>query len=283
MYFDSHTHLNSPQLFKDYKKYIENFQNIWWKKLINVWVDYEWTQRALQIESDFPDICLSTCGFHPTEPIFKFKDWKYEFKENQLLSWDKYLNLAKEYLENLIKNKKIVAIWECGMDYHYFEHIKKWQNIEEIKEQQKKLFILQLELAQKHNLPIVIHSRDAFEDSLELIRNYKQIKIYFHCRGYGPEEIKILQNEIPNLWLWFDGNITYKKAEELRKSIKQCNLNQILLETDAPYLTPQIIRKEMNQPANVKYVYEYISDLLDIPLNKLQEQVRENFNKFYNL
>ena len=283
MYFDSHTHLNSPQLFKDYKKYIENFQNIWWKKLINVWVDYERTQRALQIESDFPDICLSTCGFHPTEPIFKFKDWKYEFKENQLVSWNEYLNLTKECLENLIKNKKIVAIWECGMDYHYFEHIKKWQSIEEIKEQQKQLFILQLELAQKHNLPIVIHSRDAFEDSLEIIKNYKQIKIYFHCRGYGPEEIKILQNEIPNLWLWFDGNITYKKAEELRKSIKQCNLTQILLETDAPYLTPQIIRKETNQPSNVKYVYEYISDLLDIPLNKLQEQVRENFNKFYNL
>ncbi len=283
MYFDSHTHLNSPQLFKNYKKYLENFKNIWWEKLVNVWVDYERTQRALEIHDKFPNTCLSTWGFHPTEPIFKYKKWKYEFKDNQLISWQEYLSLAKEYLENLIKNKKIVAIWECGIDYHYFEHLQEWQNIEEIKKQQKELFTMQLNLCKKYNLPIVIHSRDAFIDTLEIIKNYKELKIYFHCRGYGPEEITTLQTEFENLWVWFDGNITYKKAEEIRQSIKKCKLNQILLETDAPYLTPQIIRKEMNQPANVQYVYKYVSELLDINLDNLEKQIKENFYKYYNL
>lgn len=281
MYFDSHTHLNSPQLFPEYKKYIENFINIWWKKLVNVWVDFSRTQKALEIQENFPKTCLSTWWFHPTEPIFKFENWKYKFKKTELISWNKYLNLTKEYLENLIKNKKIIAIWECGIDYHYFENIQKWQNIKEIKNQQKELLVLQLELAKKYNIPVVIHSRDAFTDTIKILKEYKGLKIYFHCWWYWPEEITKIQDILQNLWIWFDGNITYKKAEQLRQSIKKCKLNQILLETDAPYLTPQVIRKEQNQPANIKYVYEYVANLKNIDLLELELAVEDNFFKFY--
>ena len=280
MYFDSHTHLNSPQLFTEYKKYIENFKNIWWEKLVNVWVDFDRTERALQIEKDFPETCSSTWWFHPTEPIFKYK-WqnKYEFSKGKILSWDEYLNLAKKYLEKLILDKKIIAIGECGIDYHYFEMLKEWQTKNEVIKQQNELFSLQLDLAKKHNLPIVIHSRDAFYETCEILDNYKDLKIYFHCWGYGPEEIDYAKKQYKNIWFWFDGNITYKKAGDLRESIKQCDLDQILLETDAPYLTPQIIRKEMNQPANVKYIYDFVEELLagiDI-----EEQIKNNFKNYY--
>ena len=280
--YDSHTHLNAPQLFWDYKKYIENFKNAWWKKLVNVWVDFSRTERALEIERNFPDVCLSTWWFHPTEPIFKYKDWKYEFSEGKLVSWEKYLELAKNYLEKLILDKKIVAIGECGIDYHYFENLNKWQTKQEVIEQQNSLFLMQLDLAKKYNLPIVIHSRDAFYETCELLENYKDLKIYFHCWGYGPEEVKYAQKNYKNLWIGYDGNITYKKADDLRESIKVTDLDKILLETDAPYLTPQITRKEMNQPANVRYIYDYVAELLKLSRKELNFTIKTNFDNFYS-
>jgi len=281
MYLDAHTHLNEPFLFKNYKDYIKNFKKIWGEKIVNVWVDFERNERALKIQEEFFDICLSTWWFHPTEPIFKYKDKKYEFKKWEFVSWEKYIDLAKTYLEKLIEEKKIVAIGECGIDYYYFEFLKDGQTEDEVKKQQKELFIMQLDLAKKYNLPVVIHSRDAFYETLEITEKYKDLKIYFHCWGYGPNEVKKVKDVFPNLWIGFDGNITYKKAQELRDSIKNCDLNNILLETDAPYLTPQIVRKEKNQPANIKYIYDFVSDLLNLDLWKLKKQIKTNFNKFY--
>lgn len=281
--YDSHTHLNSPQLFKKYEKLIDNFIKIWWKKLVNVWVDYPRTERALKIEENYPKICLSTWWFHPTEPIFKYKKWKYKFSNDKTVSWEEYLKLSKDYLENLILNKKIIAIWECWMDFHYFDNLQDWQNKEEVIKQQEELLTMQCDLAKKYNLPLVIHSRDAFEESIKILEKYKKLKIYFHCWGYWPEEIKIIQNKFEKIWIWFDGNITYKKADDLRNSIKESKLENILLETDAPYLTPQIIRKEENQPANVKYIYEYVSNLLNIEISKLEKIIEENFFRFYGV
>ncbi len=229
MYFDSHTHLNELSLFENYKTYVENFKKIWWKKLVNVWVDFDRTERAFEIEKNYPDVCYATWWFHPTEPIFKFKNWEYEFKKGKLVSWNEYLKLAKNYLEEIIQENKIIAIWECWLDYHYFECLKDGQTEKEVKKQQEQLLVLQLDLARKYNLPVVIHSRDAFLDSIKILENYKDLKIYFHCWGYGSNEIEQVKNIFPKLWVGFDGNITYKKAQELRDSIKKCDLNSILL------------------------------------------------------
>ena len=282
MYLDSHTHLNSPQLFKDYKIYIENFIKIWWKKLVNVWVDFPRTERALKIEENYPEICLSTWWFHPTEPIFKYvENNKYKFTESKLVSWKEYLDLTEKYLTNLAENKKIVAIWECGIDYHYFNNLKDGQTKEEVVKQQEELFILQLNIAKKYNLPVVIHSRDAYYKTAQILENYKDLKIYFHCWWYTEKEVLHAQNNFPNLWIWYDGNITYKKAEDLRNSIKATDKDKILLETDAPYLTPQIVRNKMNQPANVKYIYEYVANLLNIEEKILKKQIENNFISYF--
>jgi len=108
---------------------------------------------------------------------------------------------------------------------------------------QKQLFIRHCELARELNLPIVVHSRDAFNDTFEILQNYTDLTVYFHCRGYGTQEIKKLQDlKIKKLYFGFCGNVTYKKAEELRESLKIIPLDQLVLETDAPWLTPQIVR-----------------------------------------
>ena len=279
MYYDSHTHLNSPELFPKYEELLEKFLWIWGKKLVNVWVDKERTERALIIQKSYPQYCLSTVGFHPSEVIFKKKQGKYNF-DNQLLTWDDFLEAVEKYISQLIDNKLVVAIWECGLDYHYTE--KNGNKLsEETIQKQKELFILQCKLAQQYSIPLVIHSRDAFEDTIEILKDFVELKIYFHCWWYSEEEIKISLDLFPNLWVWFDGNITYKKADNLRQSIKVLPFDKILLETDAPYLTPQILRWKLNQPANVKYVYEYVSNLLNLPEEDLQEIIEENFINFY--
>ena len=291
MLYDAHTHLNSPELFPKYEKLLENFLKVGWRLLVNVWVDYERTQRALQISKNYPQYCLSTVGFHPSEPIFKKKRseevkevWKekFKFKKDLWLSWKEYLEEVEKYIRQLIESQEVVAIWECGLDYHYTEKNGSTLSKDTI-QKQKELFLLQCKLAQEYNFPLIVHSRDAFEDTIEILKDFKDLKIYFHCWWYSPKEIQIVRDIFPNLWVGFDGNITYKKADALRQSAQALPLQNILLETDAPYLTPQIIRKEQNQPANVKYVYEYVANLKNIDLLELELAVENNFFKFYGI
>lgn len=128
-----------------------------------------------------------------------------------------------------------------------------------------------------------MHSRDAFHETFEILKNYSDLTIYFHCRGYGPEEFRVLSSEFRNLYVGFCGNVTYKKAEELRETLKIVPLTQLLLETDAPYLTPQIVRGTDNHPANVKYIYEFVSEFLQINPEALSDHVLANFHSIYKI
>lgn len=269
MYYDAHTHLNSPILFPKWKEYIKNFIEIWWKGIINVWADKEYNQNWLKIvqDFDFDDFILkTTLGRHPSECV-EWKIVKSNLKEKMQRIKDRYY----EY-----KNW-IIAIWEAGIDLYY-----DWA-IESL-DIQKELFLNHCDLAQELNLPLVVHSRNAFDQTLDVLKNYKDLTVYFHCRGYWPEEIKKLKNfGLKNLFVGFCGNVTYKKADDLRESLKLVWEDQLLLETDAPYLSPQIVRWTQNEPANVRYIYDYVAEFLWKEKNALQGQIQTNFLKVYNL
>lgn len=170
----------------------------------------------------------------------------------------------------------VVAVGETGIDVHY-------PNGLETLETQKQLFIQHCNLARELKLPLVVHSRDAFNETFEILKNYTDLTIYFHCRGYGPREFEILNSKFEKLFVGFCGNVTYKKAEELRESLKIISLTQLLLETDAPYLTPQIVRGEDNHPANVKYIYDFVADFLKITPEALSQQIEANFHSVYKI
>lgn len=104
------------------------------------------------------------------------------------------------------------------------------------------MFRMQCELAKELQLPIVIHSRNDFASTFEVIKEFKDEKIYFHCYGYGAEEVKILQEYFPQIWFGFCGNVTYPKAQQLRDALLECNVGNIVFETDAPWLSPQVLR-----------------------------------------
>lgn len=245
MLFDTHVHLNDPA-FSDYKKVIEEAINDGVKKMLVVGYDLESSKRAIEIAKEYPFIYASI-GIHPSEAN---KDYKQDLKE----------------LDKLITNK-VVAIGEIGLDYHYdgFD-----------KDKQKDLFIKQLEIAKKHNLPISIHSRDACNDTFSILKEYKDCykKGVMHCYSYSLEMayefIKL------NLYLGIGGVVTYKNAKEIKKVVENIDLNNIVLETDCPYLTPTPFRGKRNEPKFVKYVLNEISLIKNIEKIIVEEITYKN-------
>ncbi|HOQ79378.1 MAG TPA: TatD family hydrolase, partial [Candidatus Absconditabacterales bacterium] len=247
MFIDSHTHLNSPTLFENRKKHILDFEKIGGQALVNIGADEEYNKNGITISKEYSGDSFIKCtvGLHPYEVVVG------NINENNI---EQKLNeLEKLYLEN---KDHIVAIGEAGIDTHYEGDI----NLE----LQKELFKKQCDLAEKIQAPIIIHSRNDFDSTIEILQNYKKLKICFHCRGYGSEEIEKLKNyNLENYWIGFCGNVTYPKAQNIRDSLKICNLENILIETDAPYLSPQELRGQTNYPQNIQYIYDFIAKELN--------------------
>jgi TatD DNase family protein len=180
--------------------------------------------------------------------------------------------LEQQYLNN---KEEIIAIGECGIDLYRVEN----PNIEH----QQELFKLQAQLARKLNLPLVIHSRDAFEETLEILKEFTDLKIYFHCRGYGPEEVSIVENLFPQLRLGFTNIITYPSAQKTRDALLAIKKAKMLMETDAPFLPPQTFRGKMNYPEYVNYAYEKCAELLGMGNREFEKLIEENFTTIFKI
>ena len=168
-------------------------------------------------------------------------------------------------IENNLNNPKIVGIGEIGLDYY-------WDKTHII--EQKELFIKQIELARKYNLPVVIHSRDAIEDTLNIINNYSDTKFIFHCFGSSLEIAKELVKK--GIKLGIGGVVTFKNNVKLKEVVAGIDLEHLLLETDSPYLTPEPYRGKPNQPANTLYVAQKIAEIKNIPVDTVIEVTAKN-------
>lgn len=177
---------------------------------------------------------------------------------------------AKKFLSYLDK-LNVYAIGETGIDFHW--------DYGDIKVQEK-LFRFHIELSIEKNLPLLIHSRKAVEDTFRILKEYKFNKPFIlHCFGYGLNEAEnfLKLNSIFS----FAGNITYPNAEDLRKVLKIIPLDRLLLETDAPYLSPQKVRGEKNSPFNIKYTYEFVSKFLEIEQSELEQNIEKIFKRIF--
>lgn len=264
--YDSHTHLNHELLFPDWKQHVLDFIKEGGKGLINIWANSDYNTRALSIAEEskkiFPD-CRIQCsvGYHPCDV-------------KQI--WKPVPEAMQELKQQILNHKEsIVAIWECGIDLHYD---KKGETLE----LQEFFLIEQCKLSKELWLPIIIHSRDAFDETLQILKEYPDIKIYFHCWGYDEKEVQILLSLFPHLFIGFCWNITYPKAENLRASVRILPKEKLLIETDAPYLSPQNFRGQTNTPQNIQEIWSYISDLLAIGERELWGQVERNFWNLYS-
>ena len=299
MYFDSHTHLNDDKLYPQRKTHLQNFFDAWGASLINVGVNDEWNQKAINMAIQWnthhhhKNHIFASIWIHPTETVFGDIKSSHDIK-NAIQQLETQYNKNPEY---------IVAIGECGNDAHHGDYTQ-------VKDLQKELLYAQCILARKLDLPLIIHSRDNFEDAFAVLQDFTDLKIYFHCRWYGPNEITQCAKTFPQLRIGFCGNITYPNAHPLRESFqklleiqeKKCNQTKkntttvrvpplfeerglgdkltspyVFIETDAPYLSPQTKRGTVNTPLNVIDIYHYISKTFSIPLDTLQRQVQASF------
>jgi TatD DNase family protein len=285
MFYDSHTHLNSNQLFPDRKKHLEDFCKIGWKWLINIGVDHIYNDRAIQIAEQWTQqetyFVKAAIGFHPC------------IVDEQSLQKSHIPTLISD-LKSQISNDRnhIVAIWEIGVDLY------RWES-KETKLIQQELFDRQCHLANELQLPIVIHSRAAFDETIEVVNHHPTLDIYFHCRGYGPTQLDKLSTFFWHCWTGFCGNVSYPKAQELRDSLHHLVNNywwwsfwqlttdnwqseiRLLLETDAPYLAMQLQRWQTQTPEKIGLLYEYVSELLQVEQKTLQVGLEENFRSLY--
>ena len=280
MYIDTHFHpyLCEKQSFSDLKA---KFTSSWGKFMNAIWVDIETSKKCIELASNHSEV-YAVIGIHPCYIWF---DWEsiddfikeLESKENLLdLVW---------WLEELIKTSdKIVWIGECWLDYHRYSSIVETNSIdhEKIKIIQKYYFKAQILLAQKYNLPFIIHTRNAAQDSLELIKemNYKNFVV--HCFSEDLSFAQACLDFAPNAMISFSGIVTFKSAKSVQETAQNIPLTNILIETDSPYLTPTPHRwKEENEPAFTKHVLDFIQDLRHESDEEIEKQIYENSVKFF--
>ena len=251
-YFDSHAHYNDER-FKDIrdslipKMYENEITNI-----TCVGYDLEKSKDAIEIAKKFPHV-YATCGISPNDI-------------NQ--------NVEKEIkkIEELAKSDKVVAIGEIGLDYY-------WNK--ENKNLQKEIFIKQIEIANRLNLPIVIHTREAVMDTLMILKeNEVNKKGIFHCCPLNQELIK--EGLKLGFYISFSGNITFKNAKSAG-CIDLVPMDKILIETDSPYLAPEPHRGETNTSVFVKYVAMKIAEVKNLTLEEVANQTRMNAKKIFNI
>ena len=173
-------------------------------------------------------------------------------------------------LETLINNNKIVAIGEIGLDYHWTK---------DNKEKQKELFIEQLELSLKYNLPVIVHTRDSIQDCLDIIKKYN-LKGIMHCFSGSYEMAKEFIKY--GFKLGIGGVLTFKNSK-LYEVINKINLDDIVLETDSPYLSPEPFRGQKNNPSNMLYVAKRIAKIKGITIDEVIEKTTENARNIFDI
>ena len=249
MYVDTHSHLFDEAFDLDREEVIKECLNQNVKKLIVVGFDKETNKLALELSSKY-DFLFPTVGLHPTE----LDDYSDDF----------FL-----YLEDLIKNNKsIVGIGECGLDY-YWDDSKK--------ELQKKVFKKQIELSLKYNLPLVIHSRDAIGDTLDVLKSVNK-PLLGVMHGYSGSLEMAREFVKLGLKLGVGGVLTFKNAKSIKEVVKELDLSNFVLETDCPFLTPTPYRGKRNAPYYIPLIAKEMADIKGISIDEVMEATTNNAN-----
>ncbi len=271
MLIDTHCHLN----FKDFKedadmvikRTLENDV-----QLINVGAEWRTSQWAIEYAEKYTSGVWAVVGLHPIH-LFNSPNVLPEENYIEKLNYKKYLQLAQ--------NKKVVAIGEVGLDYHHFDKKLGEEEILKIKKKQKEVFKEFIRLANEVKKPIAIHCWDAYNDLLEILKEnlVKRRGVVHSFIGNYKTAEKFIELGFK---IGLNGIVTY--TESYDKLIKEIGLKNIILETDAPYLTPSPLeRYSRNEPINVRYTAKKIADVLKIDIKEVEKQTTDNARKLFTL
>ena len=282
---DTHAHVNFNDFKNDVKEVIKRAldENIW---MINVGAESKTSERAVKMAEEYEEGVYAAVGLHPSHLV----EQNVEYKENGEIV--KYKSKPEEFdygfYLNLAKNKKVVGIGECGLDYYHSPQSKISNLKSKIwKQKQKEVFIKHLELAKEVNKPIIIHCRNAHDDLLKILR--LAVKPPSGVMHFFTGTLEQAKKYIElGFYISFSGVITFplKKGKIVGaydEIIKNIPLEKILIETDCPYVAPVPRRGKRNEPAYVKYVAQKIAELRGMSFEEVAEQTTKNARKLFGI
>lgn len=254
MFFDTHTHLNVDKFKGEEAELIAEAKLHQVNKMAIVGFDKPTIEKSLELSRNYADI-YSIIGWHPTDS-------------------DTYSDEVEEMLIQQLQLPKVVAMGEMGLDYY-------WDNVP--KAVQHEAFRRQIRVAKQLNLPISIHNRDATEDTYKILKEEQIEQIggimhSFNVDTYWMEKFLDLGMHIS-----LSGVVTFKNAPEVKEIAKVVPFDKLLIETDAPYLTPVPYRGKRNEPSYVRFVAEEIAKIREISVEKVGKQTTENAEKLFRL
>lgn len=251
MLFDSHTHLDDPKFDSDREQVIEKIRDSGVKCLVNIGCNIPTSEFSVHLAQKY-DFIYAAVGFHPCDTG--------NITENDI-----------ETIKSLASQRKVVAIGEIGLDYH-------WDSVP--RDVQRYWFERQLRLAEELDMPVTIHNRDAHEDTYDIIRK-SSAKGIIHCcscsREMALEFVKL------GYYISFAGPLTYKNNVKTVETAKALPMDRLLIETDAPYLAPDGFRGKRNDSSLIRYTCEKLADIKGVSFEEMAEQTFENTKKVYRI
>ncbi len=253
MIFETHAHYDDEQFDMDRETLLSAMPEQGVGTIVNVSATYASCQRVVDLVQKYP-FMYAAVGIHPDE-VGSLNEERFQ------------------QMKELCKQEKVVAVGEIGLDYY-------WDN--ESHDVQKEWFVRQLDLARELNLPVLIHSREAAADTMEIIKKHGQgLRGVIHCYSYSKEQAK--EYVKMGYYIGVGGVVTFKNARKLKETVEEIPLTSIVLETDCPYLAPVPFRGKRNNSSYIKYVAEEIAEIKGISYEAVVEQTEKNARDLYNL
>ena len=252
---DTHCHLTFEELAGDVEAVIERSKSAGVTGWVTVGTDTKENQKVIELANRFEDMYASV-GIHPHYA----KDVTAE---------------TLTELKRLAQNEKVVAIGETGLDFHY--------NFSQ-QQDQKRVFAAQLKIAEELNLPVIVHCREAFDETMEILERYGSDvkKIVFHCFSGSAEQAKLVLNK--GFYISFTGVVTFKNAEKTRRTAGIVPVDRLMVETDCPYMSPEPMRKQkVNEPALMIHTAKCLAELKQMELTDFAEVVTSTSRSFFTL
>ncbi len=252
--FDSHAHYDDEEFDNDRKEVLEELKNEGVIGIMNCSSSYKSIAKTCELINTY-DFIYGAVGIHP-ENADEFKD-----------------EMLDEFKDIIKKNPKVKAIGEIGLDYYWDENPDK--------EIQKDVFRRHMKLAEELNVPVIIHDRDAHEDTLNIIKEFPNVKGVVHCFSgsveFAKECLKL------GYYIGITGVVTFKNAKKVVKVVKEVPVERLLVETDCPYMAPEPNRGKRNKSSYIKYVIEKISEIKEINPKELNLKVNENLQNLFKI
>ncbi len=248
---DSHAHYNDSRFDGCRDELLTRMNELGVRKIINCGCDFETIEQVLDLGRKY-DFCFSSVGYHPEN----VPDHDIDFAQ----------------LDRIIKeNDKIVAVGETGLDYN-------WRS--DNKDRQKAAFHAQLDLAKENGLPVIIHDRDAHADTLEILKQHTPTGVV-HCFSGSVEMAKDVIKM--GMYIGIGGVLTFKNGRVLKEVAAEVPLERILLETDAPYLSPEPLRGKLNHSALIIYVAEKLAEIKNISVAEVLSITSKNTEELFKI